>query len=38
LIEIQAPAGAETHHYYSYVTAEWAKKWPCEEIWVALKR
>jgi SAM-dependent methyltransferase len=35
LVEIQAPADAETHGYYSYVTAEWAKKWPCEEIWVA---
>ena len=33
LIEIQAPADAETHHYYSYVTAEWAKQWPTEEIW-----
>jgi hypothetical protein len=38
LIELQAPADAETHHYYSYVTAEWAKKWPCEEIWAARKR
>jgi SAM-dependent methyltransferase len=38
LIEIQAPPDAETHHRYSYVTAEWAKKWPCEEIWVARKR
>jgi SAM-dependent methyltransferase len=37
LVEIQAPADAETHHFYSYVTAEWAKKWPCEEIWVARK-
>jgi SAM-dependent methyltransferase len=38
LVEIQAPAGAETHPYYSYVTADWAKQWPCEEIWVACKR
>jgi SAM-dependent methyltransferase len=38
LVEIQAPADAETHHRYSYVTAEWARKWPCEEIWVARKR
>jgi len=37
LVEIQAPADAETHPYYSYVTAEWAKQWPCEEIWVARK-
>jgi ubiquinone/menaquinone biosynthesis C-methylase UbiE len=38
LIEIQAPAAAETHDYYAYVTAEWAKKWPCEEIWAVRKR
>ncbi len=38
LIEVQAPADAETHHYYSYVTAEWAKRWPCEEIWIARKQ
>ena len=38
LVEIQAPADAETHSHYSYVTADWAKKWPCEEIWVARKR
>jgi hypothetical protein len=34
LVEVQAPADAETHSYYSYVTADWAKKWPTEEIWV----
>ena len=38
LIEIQAPADAETHPHYAYVTAEWARKWPCEEIWAARKR
>jgi SAM-dependent methyltransferase len=38
LVELQAPADAETHGYYAYVTAEWAQKWPCEEIWVARKR
>jgi SAM-dependent methyltransferase len=37
LVELQAPADAETHTYYSYVSAEWAKQWPCEEIWVARK-
>jgi hypothetical protein len=37
LIEVQAPADAETHEYYTYVTAEWAKQWPCEDIWVARK-
>ncbi len=35
LIEIQAPADAETHPRYDYVTAEWARKWPAEEIWRA---
>jgi SAM-dependent methyltransferase len=38
LVEVQAPADAETHTYYSYVTADWARKWPCEEIWVARLR
>jgi len=37
LIEIQAPAGAETHEYYDAVEATWAKQWPSEEIWVARK-
>jgi SAM-dependent methyltransferase len=35
LIEIQAPADAETHQHYAYVTADWARKWPAEEIWRA---
>jgi SAM-dependent methyltransferase len=38
LIEIQAPVGAETNPRYSYVTAEWARKWPAEEIWRARLR
>jgi SAM-dependent methyltransferase len=38
LVEIQAPEDAQTHDYYGYVTAEWARKWPSEEIWVARKR
>jgi SAM-dependent methyltransferase len=38
LVELQAPADAETHEFYAYVTADWARKWPCEEIWVARKR
>jgi SAM-dependent methyltransferase len=37
LIELQAPADAVTHEQYGYVTAEWARKWPSEEIWVARK-
>jgi SAM-dependent methyltransferase len=38
LLELQAPADAETHGYYDYVTADWARKWPAEEIWAARKR
>jgi SAM-dependent methyltransferase len=38
LVELQAPADAEDPGYYSFVTAEWARKWPAEEIWVARKR
>ena len=38
LVELFAPDDAETHSYYSQVPAEWAKKWPAEEIWVARKR
>jgi SAM-dependent methyltransferase len=38
LHELQAPDDGETHGYYDYVTAEWARQWPCEEVWVARKR
>ena len=38
LIELYAPEDAQTHEYYSHVTADWARKWPAEEIWVARKR
>jgi SAM-dependent methyltransferase len=38
MIELYAPENAETHEYYSHVTAEWARKWPAEEIWAARKR
>jgi SAM-dependent methyltransferase len=37
LVELYAPEDAKTHEYYGYVTAEWARKWPAEEIWVAHK-
>ena len=36
--ELFAPDKAIDHRYYSYVPAEWAKRWPCEEIWRARKR
>jgi SAM-dependent methyltransferase len=37
LVELFAPPEGETHTYYKYVPAEWARKWPHEEIWVARK-
>jgi len=37
LHELQAPPDAQTHPHYDYVTADWARKWPAEEIWVARK-
>jgi SAM-dependent methyltransferase len=36
LVEIQAPEGATTR--YPYVTPEWARRWPSEEVWIARKR
>ena len=38
LHELQAPADAEDHPHYDFVSAEWARKWPAEEIWRARKR
>jgi SAM-dependent methyltransferase len=37
LVELFASETAETHEYYGFVTAEWARKWPVEEIWSARK-
>jgi SAM-dependent methyltransferase len=38
LVELYAPPDAETHKYYKWVTADWAQKWPSEELWVTTKR
>lgn len=38
LIELQAPADATDHPYYDFVPAEWSKRWPAEDLWVARKR
>jgi SAM-dependent methyltransferase len=38
LHELQAPADAQDHPHYEFVAAEWARKWPAEEIWRARKR
>jgi SAM-dependent methyltransferase len=35
LIEVRPPEGATTR--YPWVTAEWARRWPVEEIWKARK-
>ena len=36
LIEVVPPEDAATS--YPFVTLDWARKWPCEEIWKARKR
>jgi len=36
LVEIRPPTNATTR--YPFVTIEWARKWPCEEVWKARKR
>lgn len=37
LIELEAPADAVSPDYYAFVTAEWARQWPAEELWLARK-
>jgi len=37
LVELYAPEGAKTHEYYDTATAEWASKWPVEDLWAARK-
>jgi ubiquinone/menaquinone biosynthesis C-methylase UbiE len=37
LVELYAPEGATEHEYYDTATAEWARKWPVEDLWVARK-
>ncbi|HEY2812712.1 MAG TPA: class I SAM-dependent methyltransferase [Acidimicrobiales bacterium] len=36
LIELRPPTGATTS--YPFVTVEWSRQWPCEEVWRARKR
>jgi len=38
LLELQAPPDAQDHTYYEAAGAEWARRWPAEEIWKARKR
>ena len=35
LIEVRPAVGAISR--YPFVTVEWARKWPCEEVWKARK-
>jgi hypothetical protein len=36
LVEIEAPAGARSP--WPYVTLDWARRWPSEEVWKATRR
>ena len=36
LIEVRPPEAATTR--YPFVTLEWARQWPCEEVWKARRR
>lgn len=38
LIDVYARAESTKHEIYGYVSPEWARKWPAEEIWTARKR
>jgi SAM-dependent methyltransferase len=33
--ELYAPPGARAHPYYELASADWAQRWPIEELWVA---
>jgi SAM-dependent methyltransferase len=35
LVELYAPEDAVDHPYYDSFSAEWSRRWPAEEIWVA---
>jgi SAM-dependent methyltransferase len=37
LVELYAPDDATDHGYYTAFSAEWSRRWPAEEIWVAAK-
>ena len=38
LIDVYARPDSKRHEYYGYLSPEWARKWPAEEIWAARKR
>lgn len=35
LLELFPPAGADDPEWYEIVSAEWANRWPAEDVWVA---
>ena len=35
LHELTPPAGEDDHAYYEIVSADWAARWPAEDLWVA---
>ncbi len=37
LMEVQAPADAKPHRFPGLPSADWARRWPSEEIWSARK-
>jgi SAM-dependent methyltransferase len=37
LHELYAPDAGRTHDYYEIVTADWARHWPAEDLWVATR-
>jgi SAM-dependent methyltransferase len=37
LVELYPPDDAVDHPYYDTFSVDWARKWPSEEIWVAVK-
>jgi SAM-dependent methyltransferase len=38
LVEVRVPPDAPNVEPWTFVTAEWASRWPCEEAWLARKR
>jgi hypothetical protein len=38
LVELRPPEGAPPHGLVGLATAEWARRWPSEQIWKARKR
>ena len=38
LHELQAPAEARDHEYYYVIPADWARRWPGEDLWECTKR